>query len=112
MVLSWYLCILARVLLSSHEVFSYTVNQLAQSHNDSEHHILSKMLDVWLTKMCNVSQIEQRKLLGMTKVNIVIFKCSLSCCRRRFGFGQPYNHSEQSGVGKIQWNYGEHPGNA
>lgn len=64
MVLSWYLCILARVLLSSHEVFSFTINQLAVNHKDSEHHILSKILDVWLLKMCNVSQIEQRKLLG------------------------------------------------
>lgn len=64
MVLSWYLCILGRVLLSSHEAFSYTINRLAQSHNDSEYNILSKILDVWLTKMCNVSQIEQRKLLG------------------------------------------------
>lgn len=64
MILSWYLCILSRVLLSSHEVFSYTINQLAQNQNNSEHHILTKILDVWIMKMCNVSQIEQRKLLG------------------------------------------------
>lgn len=76
MVLSWYLCILARVLLSSHEVFSVTINQLAQNHKESEHQILSKVLDVWLMKMCNVSQIEQRKLLG--KIFQPYMACSLA----------------------------------
>lgn len=64
MILSWYLCILARIILASHEVFSQTINILARSHNDSDYNIISKIMDVWLAKMCNVSQIEQRKLLG------------------------------------------------
>lgn len=67
MVLSSYLTILGRVLLSSHDVFSQTINTLAISHSDTEQNILSKILDVWLNKMCNVSQLEQRKLLGKCK---------------------------------------------
>lgn len=66
MILSWYLSILARVLLSSHDVFSQTLLRIAQSENVTEENILSKILDVWLQKMRNVSQTEQRKLLGLS----------------------------------------------
>lgn len=71
MVLSSYLSILGRVLLSSHDVFSQTINNVALSHNNTEQSILSKILDVWLNKMCNVSQLEQRKLLGLALANIL-----------------------------------------
>lgn len=64
MLMSMYLSILSRVILSSHDIFTQTINRLAQMNNTSEENVLTTILDVWLTKMCHVSQMEQRKLLG------------------------------------------------
>lgn len=62
--MSLFLCILARVLLSSHSVFSQTLSTMAQKINVNEQEVWSTILGIWTTKMCNVSQPEQRKLLG------------------------------------------------
>lgn len=64
MLMAMYLCIMSRVLLSSHEVFTRVINNLAQSHNESDQVTLGKILDIWLKKMRNVSQLDHRKLLG------------------------------------------------
>lgn len=64
MVMSMYLCILSRVLLSSHDIFMRVMSNVAQSHNETDEATLSQIMDVWLDKMRNVSQLDQRKLLG------------------------------------------------
>lgn len=69
--MSMYLSVLSRVLLSSHSVFTQTINRLAQMNNASEQNVLTTILDVWLTKMCHVSQLEQRKLLGLALANLL-----------------------------------------
>ncbi|KAF5275843.1 hypothetical protein FQR65_LT04081 [Abscondita terminalis] len=71
MILSMYLSILARVLLSSHGVFAETISAISRVNNDSEENILGSILDVWLSKMCNVSQVERRKLLGLALANLL-----------------------------------------
>lgn len=64
MLMAIYLCIMSRVLLSSHEVFTKVIGNLAQSYNELDQVTLGKILDIWLVKMRNVSQIDHRKLLG------------------------------------------------
>lgn len=64
MVMSMYLCILSRVLLSSHDIFIRVIGNLAQAHNEPEQVTLGKIMNVWLDKMRNVSQLDHRKLLG------------------------------------------------
>lgn len=64
MVMSMYLCILSRVLLSSHDIFTRVLSNIAQSHNETDEVTLGQIMDVWLDKMRNVSQLDQRKLLG------------------------------------------------
>ncbi|KAK4881631.1 hypothetical protein RN001_004950 [Aquatica leii] len=71
MILSMYLSILARVLLSSHLIFTETISTLSRASQDSEENILGSILDVWLSKMCNVSQVERRKLLGLALANLL-----------------------------------------
>ncbi|KAL3277503.1 hypothetical protein HHI36_012849 [Cryptolaemus montrouzieri] len=71
MVMSMYLAILSRVLLSSHNVFSRVLNTLAHVNNISEEATMSKILDVWLAKMPNVSQADQRKLMGLALTNLL-----------------------------------------
>lgn len=66
MIMSMYLSILGRIFLSSHEVFTQILSRLAQMNNVNEQDVFANILDVWLSKMCHVSQIEQRKLLGKT----------------------------------------------
>ncbi|XP_017775673.1 PREDICTED: importin-11 [Nicrophorus vespilloides] len=70
-VLSMYLCVVSRVLLATHEVFTQTLRDLAHRNYDNEENILSKILDVWVKKMPNVSQIEHRKLLGLALTNLL-----------------------------------------
>lgn len=62
--MSLFLCILARVLLSSHPVFTRVISELAREKGEDEQVTLEKILDRWLTKMSNVAQLDQRKLLG------------------------------------------------
>lgn len=64
MLMAMYLCIMSRVLLSSHDVFIRVISNLAQSHNEADQVTLGKILDIWLNKMRNVSQLDHRKLLG------------------------------------------------
>ncbi|KAJ8961664.1 hypothetical protein NQ318_021262 [Aromia moschata] len=71
MVMTMYLCILSRVLLSSHDIFTRVLNNLAQAHNETDEATLSKVIDVWLDKMRNVSQLDQRKLLGLALTNLL-----------------------------------------
>lgn len=71
LVMSMFLSILSRVLLSSHEVFTRVLSQLAQDQNESDQVTLGKILDVWLNKMPNVSQLDQRKLLGLALSNLL-----------------------------------------
>lgn len=71
MLMSMYLSVLSRILLSSHDIFTQTINRLAQMNNTSEQHVLTTIMDVWLTKMCHVSQLEQRKLLGLALTNLL-----------------------------------------
>ena len=65
MVVSSYLSIISRVLLSSDKIFTQTVEVVAKRHNKTEQSALASMLDVWLIKMRNVSQMETRKLLSL-----------------------------------------------
>lgn len=67
LLMSMYLSVISRVLLSSHAVFKETLTVLTQRYNKNEQGILSTMLSYWLMKMRNVSNMEQRKLLGMFK---------------------------------------------
>lgn len=71
MVTSMYLCVISRVLLSSHEIFTRVVNSLAQKHGETEQVFLRKLLDMWLDKMRNVSQQDHRKLLGLALANLL-----------------------------------------
>lgn len=66
-----YLSILSRVLLSSHEVFTRVLRALAQIHNETEQIVLGKIMDIWLSKMAVVSQLDQRKLLGLALTNLL-----------------------------------------
>jgi len=70
-IMSNYLSILARVLLASHAVFTDTIARLSQAQRDSEQNILGSILDIWLSKMCNVSQAERRKLLALALANLL-----------------------------------------
>lgn len=67
MLMAMYLCIMSRVLLSSHEVFIRVVANLAHLHQEMEQITLGKILDIWLDKMRNISQLDHRKLLGKLK---------------------------------------------
>jgi hypothetical protein len=69
--MSMYLSILSRVLLSSHDVFTRVLTTLAQVHNETDEAVLGKILTVWLSKMPMVSQLEQRKLLGLALTNLL-----------------------------------------
>ncbi|CAH1155509.1 unnamed protein product [Phaedon cochleariae] len=71
MLMSMYLCILSRVLLSSHEIFTRVLNNVAQAHNETDQTTLGKILDVWLDKMRNVAELDHRKLLGLALVNLL-----------------------------------------
>lgn len=64
MLMSMYLSVISRVLLSSHAVFRETLINLAQKYNKNEQNILSAILNCWLSKMRNVSSMQHRKLLG------------------------------------------------
>lgn len=64
MVMSMYITIVSRVLISSHTVFSQVLSRLAAVHNETEEIVMLKILRVWLAKMPNVSQMEQRKVMG------------------------------------------------
>ncbi|XP_060524948.1 importin-11 [Cylas formicarius] len=71
LVMSTFLSILSRVLLSSHEVFSRALSKLAELQNESDQVTLSKVLDSWLEKMPNVAQPDQRKLLALALTNLL-----------------------------------------
>lgn len=64
LLMSMYLSVIARVLLSSHAIFREILIILAQKYNKNEQTVLSTILSYWLLKMRNVSNMEQRKLLG------------------------------------------------
>lgn len=69
--MSLYLSILSRILLSSHEVFTRVLRTLSQVYNETDEEVLGKILNVWLQKMPMVSQLEQRKLLGLALTNLL-----------------------------------------
>lgn len=71
MIMSLYLTIIARVLLSSHSVFSRVLSTLAAAHNENEEITIGKIITVWLNKMSQVSQLEHRKLLGLALANLL-----------------------------------------
>ncbi|XP_045467255.1 importin-11 isoform X2 [Harmonia axyridis] len=71
MIMSMYITVLSRVLISNHNIFSNVLNMLASVHNESEEIVMSKILRVWLLKMPNVSQVEQRKVMGLALANIL-----------------------------------------
>lgn len=64
LVMSMYLAIMSRVLLSSQDVFSRALSSVALKHNKTEEVVLGNLLDQWLQKMPNVSQRDYTKLLG------------------------------------------------
>lgn len=71
LLMSLFLCTLARVLLSSHPVFTRVISELAREKGEDEQVTLEKILDRWLTKMSNVAQLDQRKLLGLALTNLL-----------------------------------------
>ncbi|XP_076251460.1 importin beta11 [Rhynchophorus ferrugineus] len=71
LIMSMFLCILSRVLLSSHEVFTRILSNLSQELSESDETTLGKILDSWLHSMPNVSQVDQRKLLGLALTNLL-----------------------------------------
>ncbi|XP_044757044.1 importin-11 [Coccinella septempunctata] len=71
MVMSMYITVVSRVLISSHTVFSQVLSRLASVHNESEEIVMSKILRVWLLKMPNVSQTEQRKVMALALANLL-----------------------------------------
>ncbi|XP_025833971.1 importin-11-like isoform X1 [Agrilus planipennis] len=71
MLLSMYLSIVARVLLSSHGIFTEIISLVARKENNNEHNVLASILDVWISKMSNVTNIERRKLVGLALVNLL-----------------------------------------
>ncbi|GJQ74570.1 Ranbp11 [Trypoxylus dichotomus] len=77
MLTSVYLSVISRLLLSSHEVFRETLTVLAQKYNKNEQTILSTMLSCWLMRMRNVSNMEQRKLLGLALSNLLTIQSEL-----------------------------------
>ncbi|KAI4458349.1 importin-7 8 11 [Holotrichia oblita] len=77
LLMSMYLSVISRVLLSSHAVFKETLTVLAQRYNKNEQSILSTMLSYWLMKMRNVSNMEQRKLLGLALANLLTIQSEL-----------------------------------
>lgn len=77
MLMSMCLCIMSRVLLSSHEIFMRVLNKLSQENNETEHLTLGKLLDMWLDRMRNVSQTDHRKLLGLALVSLLTTQSAL-----------------------------------
>ncbi|KAK9736615.1 Importin-beta N-terminal domain [Popillia japonica] len=77
LLMSMYLSVISRVLLSSHAVFRETLTVLTQTYNKNEQSILSTMLSYWLMKMRNVSNMEQRKLLGLALANLLTIQSEL-----------------------------------
>ncbi|KAK9880322.1 hypothetical protein WA026_010202 [Henosepilachna vigintioctopunctata] len=65
MVMSMYLTIFSRVLLSSHTIFSQVLNNLASLYNETVETTMGKIMDVWLFRMPIASQTEQRKIMGL-----------------------------------------------
>nr|CAI5838056.1 unnamed protein product [Callosobruchus analis] len=74
-VMTMYLCILSRVVLSSHEIFIRTMNALAQSRNETEQATFGRIMNVWLDKMRNVSQLDHSQMVlerfGLVMLNIL-----------------------------------------
>lgn len=64
LLVSVYLSVISRVLLSSHAVFREMLSILSQKYNKNEQSVLGTLLSYWLMRMRNVSNMEQRKLLG------------------------------------------------
>ncbi|CAG9854440.1 unnamed protein product [Phyllotreta striolata] len=77
MLMSMSLCIVSRVLLSSHEIFTRVLNKLAQDNEETEQATLGTLLDKWLDKMRNVSQPDHRKLLGLALVSLLTTQSAL-----------------------------------
>ncbi|CAH1959457.1 unnamed protein product [Acanthoscelides obtectus] len=71
MVMTMYLCVVSRVVLSSHEIFIKAMNTLSQSRNETEQATFGRIMNVWLDKMRNVSQLDHRKLLGLALTNLL-----------------------------------------
>ncbi|CAH0559233.1 unnamed protein product [Brassicogethes aeneus] len=71
LIMSSYLAITSRVLLSNHDVFRRGLAMLAQKHEKTEEIVLGTILDVWLIKMPMVSQREYTKLLAMALTNLL-----------------------------------------
>uniref|UniRef100_A0AAR5PQ38 Importin-7/11-like TPR repeats domain-containing protein n=1 Tax=Dendroctonus ponderosae TaxID=77166 RepID=A0AAR5PQ38_DENPD len=71
LVMSMFMCIFGRTLLSSHEVFNRVIAEVARDKNENEQVTLIKIFDIFLTRMSNVAQLDQRKLLGLTLINFL-----------------------------------------
>ncbi|XP_066152603.1 importin-11 [Euwallacea fornicatus] len=71
LVMAMCLCILARVLLSSHEIFTRVIQEVAREKNQNEQSTLDVILERWLNKMTYVAQLDQRKLLGIALTNVL-----------------------------------------
>nr|CAD7589784.1 unnamed protein product [Timema genevievae] len=76
MVMSMYLSVMSRILLSSRDVFSQVVSIIAQLEDSRAEIILDKILDVWLDKMALVTQLERRKLLGIALTSLLTVQSS------------------------------------
>nr|CAD7396049.1 unnamed protein product [Timema cristinae] len=76
MVMSMYLSVMSRILLSSRDVFSQVVSIVAQLEDSRAEIILDKILDVWLDKMPLVTQLERRKLLGIALTSLLTVQSS------------------------------------
>ncbi|KAL1492056.1 hypothetical protein ABEB36_012554 [Hypothenemus hampei] len=76
LVMSMFLCMLARVLLSSHEIFTRVLAEVAREKNENEQVTIGVILDKWLSKMPNVSQLDQRKLLGLALTHLLTTQSS------------------------------------
>nr|XP_022913125.1 importin-11 [Onthophagus taurus]XP_022913126.1 importin-11 [Onthophagus taurus] len=70
-IMSLNFCILSRVLISSPSIFREVLLIIAGRHNCSEQDVLATILDIWIRKMRNVSQQEQRKLLSLALSNLL-----------------------------------------
>lgn len=69
--MSMFLCVMSRVLLSSHQVFTRAISAVAQELNENDQAVLKQLLDRLLNNMPNVSQLDQRKLLGLALANLL-----------------------------------------
>jgi hypothetical protein len=59
--------------------FMQVVSKVAQGIGETQEVVLNKMLDVWLDKMALVTQLERRKLLGLSLASLLTAQSRYLC---------------------------------